>query len=369
MRASARFFSGCLLWIGLGLNSAFAALIQLPNLVVSPANILLSTPTTITVALKITDPTYISGSAILNLLSDDNKEVKKLATFADDGKNGDQVAGDKTYTAQFNLTASTFKQYRILASVAYKRLIRRVKTSVSTINVAATDVPAIVSGITIGKNTIQFIDAQGNPTTSLAFKRFESTSVVTNTGTNVITINDTPVESELHQTVGVFTHKVTSDINADEGINLPTDFSYYGVDGTLLFKRTSAADRHYFIDPNKQLLSRDGSKVLLIEVSDDETNPSVDLLDSAGQVVSHFPPPPDNSYLREAYLTSNGRYIGLIGKGDIEKDVSDIVIVLDANTGGIVVRSYPPDASPILAENNVGSFTIITNGNVQEQLP
>lgn len=368
MRASARFFSGCLLWFGLGISSAFADILSLPDLVVFPANIPLSTPTTITVALKITDPTYISGSAILNLLSDDNKVVKKLATFADDGKNGDLVAGDQTYTAQFTLTASIFQQYRIVGSVAYKGIIQRIQTSSSTI-LAASDVTANTSGVVVDGSNIIFLDAQGKPINSLAIKSFEATNVTSGASTNVITSIDTPVVSELQQTVGVFTHRVIRDINADEGDNLPTKFSYYGVDGTLLFKRTSAKDRHYFIDPNKQLLSRDGSKVLLIEVSDDETNPSVDLLDSIGQVISHFPPPPDNSYLREAYLTSNARYIGLIGKGDIEKDVSDIVIVIDAITGVIVTRSYPPENPPILVENKVGSFTIIINGNVKEQLP
>lgn len=368
MRASARFFRGCLLWFGLGISSAFAAVIQLPNLVVSPANIPLSTPTTITVALKITDPTYISGSAILNLLSDDNKVVKKLATFADDGKNGDLVAGDKTYTAQFNLTASTFKQYRIVASVAYKRLIRRVKTSVSTITVAATEVPAIVSGITIGKNTIQFIDAQGNPTTSLAIKKFESTSVVTNTGTNVITSDDTTMLSEQKQTVGVFTHKLVIYADGDEGESLSTDFNYYGLDGTLLFTRTSATGRQYYIDPNKQLLSADGSRVLLIEVSSEETNPSIELMSSTGDVIANYPAPLGYSYISEAYLTSNGRYIGLIGRGLAEEDLSDLVTVIDANTGAIVTRSYPPDNPPILAENDIGSFTILSNGNAQEQL-
>ncbi len=373
MRATARFFSGCLLWVSLGISSAFADILPLPDLVVFPTNIPLNTPTTITVTLKITDPTYILGTARLHLISDyntrfKNKIKRKIAKFVDNGRKGDLVAGDQIYTAQITLMSPTFKEYQIIGSVAYKGIIQRVRTSLSTI-LATDDATANTSGVTIGVNEIRFIDVQGNPTTPLPIKSFESTNVVTDTGTNVITSDDTTMLSEQKQTVGVFTHQVMSDINEDEGANLSTVFNYYGLDGTLLFTRTSAIDRHYFIDPNKQLLSADGSRVLLIEVSDGETNPSIELMSSSGDVIANYPPPLGNSYLRRAYLTSNGRYIGLIGKGDIEQDTSDLVIVIDANTGAIVTRSYPSDNPPILAENDTGSFTILSNGNVQEQLP
>lgn len=376
MRATARFFSGCLLWVSLGTSSAFADILPLPDLVVFPTNIPLNTPTTITVTLKITDPTYIPGTARLHLINDYNTRLnprnniirKKIARFADKGRKGDLVAGDQIYTAQFTLMSPIVKNYQIRGSVALKGIRQRINTPLSTI-LATDDATANTSGVTINENEIKFIDAQGNPTTSLALKSFASTSVVTNTGTNLITSDDTPMVSELKQTVGVFTHKVIIYADANEGDSLSTDFSYYGVDGTLLFKRTSATDRQYYIDPNKQLLSADGSRVLLIEVSDEETNPSIDLISSTGDVIANYPAPLGYSYISEAYLTSNGRYIGLIGRGVTEEDLSDIVTVIDANTGAIVTRTYPPDNPPILAENNTGSFTVISNGNVQEQLP
>lgn len=374
MRATARFFSSCLLWVSLGTSSAFADILPLPDLVVFPTNIPLNTPTTITVTLKITDPTYIPGTARLHLINDYNTRFKnniirkKIAKFADKGRKGDLVAGDQIYTAQITLMSPTFKEYQIIGSVAYKGIIQRVRTSLSTI-LATDDATANTSGVTIGVNEIRFIDAQGNPTTPLPIKSFESTNVVTDTGTNVITSDDTTMLSEQKQTVGVFTHKLVIYADGDEGDSLSTDFNYYGLDGTLLFTRTSATGRQYYIDPNKQLISADGSRVLLIEVSDEETNPSIDLMSSTGDVIANYPAPLGYSYIRKAYLSANGRYIGLIGRGVAEGDLSDLVTVIDANTGAIVTRIYSPDNPPILAENDIGSFTILSNGNAQEQLP
>ena len=83
------------------------------------------TPTPVTLAARITNPAHISNS--VNLIRIDPSGVPSIVgQMHDDGKNGDAVAGDHTYTFSLNLNEGRPGLVRVQVSTAFRGRMRRV---------------------------------------------------------------------------------------------------------------------------------------------------------------------------------------------------------------------------------------------------
>jgi hypothetical protein len=107
----------------------------------SPLAVPRNTPTTITLTVVITDPSLIVGS--VNLLRTDGSEPVILATFHDDGINGDVTGGDGIFTAVITLNESAVTNVHLQASAAFKGQLARVRQSLPVIAVQLPDASGI----------------------------------------------------------------------------------------------------------------------------------------------------------------------------------------------------------------------------------
>ena len=108
--------------------------------IITPGAMLVNTVTPITVTSKITDPTVISTSVnLLQVNVSGNPTI--LGQLHDDGKNGDQVAGDGVFTIVLNLKRTTIAQVTLQVSAAFNGQIRRVVSVSSPLGVIAASAP------------------------------------------------------------------------------------------------------------------------------------------------------------------------------------------------------------------------------------
>jgi hypothetical protein len=101
----------------------------------NPSDIVINTPTTITVTSQIgLDATLIKSS--VNLLEYDTAgQLLAIVPMYDDGTHGDAVPGDNIFTNQLVFNQPTPTTFSIKVSVAYKGLLHRIQSPSITINV------------------------------------------------------------------------------------------------------------------------------------------------------------------------------------------------------------------------------------------
>ena len=102
--------------------------------VANPAVIGVNTPTTVTVIAVITDPSVIPGSVTLLRLNSTGASTT-LGQLHDDGRNGDDVAGDKTFTIQLSLNEAAMGQIRMQVSAMFRGVTKRMLSSIVTVEV------------------------------------------------------------------------------------------------------------------------------------------------------------------------------------------------------------------------------------------
>jgi hypothetical protein len=100
----------------------------------NPSVIPLNIATLITAQCKITDPTLISTSVnLLRLGAGGSTSV--LGQLHDDGRNGDQVAGDGVYTITLNFNATTVAEVDLQVSAAFQGKVKRVLSPIIPLGV------------------------------------------------------------------------------------------------------------------------------------------------------------------------------------------------------------------------------------------
>lgn len=365
-----RAFKALVYVFGVGFVITANAQSVMPSLVVYPQNIPLAVPTTVTVTLQITDPTFIQGSAVLNEIDASNRVVRRLATFVDNGQGGDEVADDKRFTAQFIANEPVPRPILIAASVAFTGSLTRTP-SPSTLVWAAADTDLRFGFAVAQSDAIVFRDAGGRVASTIPLAGYVESAIPIPSGPATRTTFDTAFVAESQLRVGIITARTLILDSEQEGENESSTFSYYGPSGVLLFALNSSESRTFFVDPQLRYTSRSGNRVILVEVAENETDPSVRLFDDSGTVLAQYSNLPGLNSIAEAQLTSNGRFIGILGDGVSLAGRSAIVIVIDTVTNSIAQRLYDPSSSPPigLAENINGSFNVIVGETVGEQLP
>jgi hypothetical protein len=98
--------------------------------------VLTNTPTLVTLSARIDHPALIAGS--VNLIRVDASGLPVVVgQFHDDGKNGDGVAGDHTYTIQVTLNERSAGQVRFQVSGAFHGLVKRLLSNPVTLTIKA----------------------------------------------------------------------------------------------------------------------------------------------------------------------------------------------------------------------------------------
>lgn len=355
-----------------GLLAAGGAQAQAPvaELAVYPQNVRPAVPTQVTATIFIPDSSYIAGSATLNELDERDKIVKRLAVFVDNGTGGDEVAGDKLYTARFSLNEPSARQMKIAASLAFTGVLTRSMSPPFTVWIANDADPAKGAAL-VQNGKLVFKDAAGKTLSSLPLAKYAATPVTLPIGPATETRTDTAFAAESQQRVGVVTSRVQNVAGEAEGADAPSLFRYFDASGKLLFTKTSSPGKTFFLDPQLEYVSRSGARLILVEVEDDGLNPVISYLDDSGAVIAQYAAFPGLESLREAQLSSSGRYIGLMGHGASPRGPQVLAIMIDTVNGAVTQRSYDEATAPALAmaENLTGTFSIIAGNAIEEQLP
>src|ERR1017187_9529454 len=102
---------------------------------ITPSLITVNTPTTVTVTVQITDSTLIPGSVNVLLIGATNTQPTILGVMHDDGKSGDTVTGDGTFSLQILLNPAATGDLQLAVSAAFKGLLKRVLSNISYLSV------------------------------------------------------------------------------------------------------------------------------------------------------------------------------------------------------------------------------------------
>lgn len=365
------------------LSLAFLAAVVLPraalagDLAIFPSIVPANKATTITASFDASDvQKLIPGSLSLVELSPQNTVVRSLAALLDDGKNGDDRAGDRIFTARFSPSLTAGQQIILAVSYAVTGSLRR---SLSTPAIAYADDVSDRSTYAVSDNrALVFRDASGRAISSIRLRHAEPvTSVPPGTSTPVSTVfTDEAFTSPSQERAGVVTSTIIGSPDPSsngEGEVGPSTFAYFSSSGTLLFNRTAQAGRSYFVDGQNATTSKRGDRVLLVEVDDEGADPLLTLLTDSGTQIATFPAISSIVSLDEARLSENGRYIGLRGHIAPSSPSGRLlfgVVVIDTLSGAMATRANDFDAPPLdLFENENGTFSVLVGTVVGEQLP
>jgi hypothetical protein len=113
----------------------------------TPNLVIVSTPTTVTVAAQISAAPLAGGVNLLRLGATGTQPTI-LGVMHDDGLNGDATAGDGTYTLQVPFNESTAGHIQLQVSAAFPGMLRRVVSGTSAIPVYGVHSDSAV-GITV----------------------------------------------------------------------------------------------------------------------------------------------------------------------------------------------------------------------------
>jgi hypothetical protein len=109
-------------------NSSAATTPTIGTPVVTPALIATNSNILVTITIQITNPSVISNSVNLLQLGLPGAQSVTLGQLHDDGKNGDAVAGDSTYTIQRPFEAISSGQFQLEISAAFTGVLKRVQS-------------------------------------------------------------------------------------------------------------------------------------------------------------------------------------------------------------------------------------------------
>ena len=107
---------------------------------ITPSTAAVGIATTVTVTSVLTDPAVIPSTVVLQSLSTTGTVVAAIGNLHDDGRNGDAVANDKTYTIQTTVYQTTPGPVTFRVSVGFQGSLVRSFSSPLVVNVSGTAV-------------------------------------------------------------------------------------------------------------------------------------------------------------------------------------------------------------------------------------
>jgi hypothetical protein len=109
----------------------------------SPGTVAVGVGTPVTVTAVITDPAVVAGSVQVQRYDSQGRVLGVLGTLADDGRNGDATAGDRTFTLRQTVYELTPGPMTLRVSAAFQGRVMRVLSAPFTLTIAGT--PSTVS--------------------------------------------------------------------------------------------------------------------------------------------------------------------------------------------------------------------------------
>jgi hypothetical protein len=136
--------------------------VSLGTLAAFPTVLTANTPSIVTFTLPVPDTSLIPNSINLLRFGAAGTQPTVLGVMADDGKNGDAVAGDGIYTLQVTFNAP-IGQFAIAVSAAFRGRLERVLSNQITIAVTATGTRSLPPDPgAAGLTTLAGIDSDGD---------------------------------------------------------------------------------------------------------------------------------------------------------------------------------------------------------------
>jgi hypothetical protein len=315
-------------------NSPHAPPINAPTnlnrLQVTPLIIPTGNSVPITVSMQILEFDLIADSIQLNRLDNSGNPISYLGKLHDDGLNGDETAGDSIFSTRVNLQEPQETSILLGASAAFGVPPYIIKSPPTIIDVK----PNILLNTPLAKYNRQriiFTDLQGKNISEIPV--IQETQTIKNGDNSVFTVTEEkPIISLNQRYVGILkTQTLSLDIPGDESENdmqLAQEFRYMDASGTLWTKNPEGTGRNFYIPEYSPIISADGERVLLLEVSEGDNDPKLSVYTASGLRI--FNEILEFSVITEAKMSKNGRYVFLRGepkssqKGGVTLSIIDI---------------------------------------------
>jgi hypothetical protein len=339
--------------------------VNLGELLVTPSIIPTSTSISVTVTTRILDAEYVPGSAVLYHIDADGNPVSKLGNFRDDGKEGDQTAGDSIFTTRITFLETQPTDIFIKASAAFRDISYEIDSLPTSIevqpNVALNGPWAIIF-----PEHIIFRDISGQNYKEIPLIHKVDSTTNAEGVTTVSVTGEKGFASKNQQYAGIIRIQGESRlIPGNESENqsvLGEEFRYLDVSGTLWTRNPEGLERSFYAPEYSSIISDDGERILLIEVSEENTEPLIAVYNKFGR--SLFRETIGLSALTEARISTNGRYILLLGLPQTPQDDQQMIMVIDVDnpaTRWSEIYSAAIVTSESILENDLGGFDIWIN--------
>lgn len=331
----------------------------------------------VTVTLRLQHPDYVPGSAVLQRLDDTGQPVVPLASFRDDGQEGDETAGDGVFTARTTLFAMQPTDIRLGATAGFRSLPKKLRSLSASVQVKP---GASLAGpwAVVEEGRVVFRDLHGKeihqeplatPMPEVAAesgaapkalqmpKAPQERAIVSADGTHVGIIRPLPPTAQ-------------TPAKGNAPVSTGWEFHYLGASETLWTKATKDPERYFYLPESSPLLSTKGDRVLLIDVSEDANDPVLAVYDRTGQALLREKAA--LAALIDARLSTNGRYVLLKGLPPMPKRDLIRLIVIDVDhpkQRWTVTYHGGRVTSEEFVENALGGFDIWLNEQQRYSFP
>jgi len=349
---------------------------NLGELIVFPKVIPAAQDTKVMVMIKIDDPSVFSGNPRLERLDSKGNVQSTLATFVDDGTQGDAVAGDRWYTAQVPVNDANPGQILVRAAATIKSTNDKIYSLIGTISV---ELGADTSGsfATLRDDKLVFRSLDGVVVSEVDLSP-TSQPLTDQTGNYLISNIPYAIPTKDQKKAGILTLSF-QDMDGpaqetDTSSPYGSSFSYRDANSVLWSKSLPPdATTQYFVpddnDDSSALFSADGNRILLIEVEGEGANPKVQIYDVEGALVKEF-----SSKIQALFssrISENGRFVLLKGYILASEGGGFGFEAFDIDTDQSRIQSLDLDTigSYDVLEDADGRFEVWSDGTMIYQLP
>lgn len=360
------------------------------RLQVSPGQIPSDRPVLVTATCRVPTEKVAPDSVVLQRIDIPTHEpIGDIAIFNDEGKDGDEVAGDGIYTAQAQITAANEENVELEAFATYSS--GRYKEDGYRTNeeyVWAKKGSSLTGPwATVDGTRVRFRDMKGRTLREDNFEEDETESKAKSAEKNpkplfvpeqvLISPDQTHIG-----VIGALYERNGNERNADKRTLLAREFRFHDATGQLWSRRTrlTRADdgwcgNCYFVVHNSYaMISNGGERVLLVEGDEMGNGPEVTILNRAGDVL--FNEGWEKLGLASAQyfaqISSTGKYVLFEGFPPGLENGLERFVAIDVNnpsTRWIETYRWKDVHSESIVENRDGGFDVWHNNKLAYRFP
>lgn len=317
-----------------------------------PTTISASSETKIVIHYAFDDNDFIPGSVVINNLDGQNRIVSRAMAMRDDGVYPDIVANDKVFVAVIPVKpTANQKQIRLQISAAYKGVIKRITSEPIIVNVLEGgyegDRPLIIGDSVIFSSgeTKKLINETGAPDSEGTTIRVTERAVASSDGSHILIRSE---QSKIY---------LQKDVDSDAEPELISSHIRYLSSAGVVWEISAAPSYEvFFLPENSNVVSSDGSKVLVIKERIGDSHVSV--VSELGQTL--YESNVSMSELIDAKISSSGRCLMIYGYSNVEFIGSPSYQVHDIETN--YVSAFSGDSSNMFfltaVEDSNGCFSL-----------